>query len=135
MVSKIVCGMWTTVDRKFDRKFYCFSVKWAIANGVEYRKPAVLIVGVDDDEDPIFAHIEEIFVVCTQLYFKVSMDSIVHYSAHYHAYVTIPTFPVAYKLIELDNLYSPFPLHPRHVHGLTSSGQHALVLKQALCSL
>ena len=39
------------------------------SDGLEYRKPCVLMVSVEDD-DPVFARLEEIFVVSAEIYFN-----------------------------------------------------------------
>ena len=62
------------------------STKWVKSDGLEYRKPCVLMVSVEDD-DPVFARLEEIFVVSAEIYFKVAMQTTVRYSVHFHAYV------------------------------------------------
>ena len=79
-------------------------------------------MAVDDDDDPMLGHLEEIFVVSSEIYFKVSMQTIVHYS---DAYVFTSHSPKEYKLVKINDLFSPFPLHPRTVSTLTSSGQYA----------
>ena len=89
----------------------------------------------DDDDDPMLGRLEEIFVVSSEIYFKVSMQTIVHYSVHFHAYVITSHSPKEYKLVKINDLFSPFPLHPRTVSTLTSSGQYAVVLKHGLCTL
>ena len=99
---------------------------------MKYRSPCVLIVGVSGDE-PAFARLEQIYIISSDVYVKVLMLSIVKYSVHFHAYVVSPTSPQLFKIIKIDDLYSPFPLHPRVVCGLTCSGQHAVILKHALC--
>ena len=105
--------------------------KWVIYDGIEYRKPCMLIVAVDDD-DPMLGRLEESFVVSSEIYFKVSMQTIVHYSVHFHAYVVTSHSPKEYKLVKINDLFSPFP---RTVSTLTSSGQYAVVLKHGLCTL
>ena len=106
-----------------------------IYDGIEYRKPCILIMAVDDDDDPMLGRLEEISVVPSEIYFKVSMQTIVHYSVHFHAYVITSHSPKEYKLVKINDLFSPFPLHPRTVSTLTSSGQYAVVLKHGLCTL
>ena len=88
-----------------------YSIKWVKAEGLEYRKPCVLVVGVEDD-DPVFARLEEIYVITSDVYFKVVMQSIVRYAAHFHAYVITPTSPKQYKLIKISDLFSPFRFIP-----------------------
>ena len=48
----------------------------------------MLIVAVDEDDDPTLGRLEEIFVVTSEIYFKVSMQTIVlyifmHMSSHH----------------------------------------------------
>lgn len=107
-------------------------MEWVEYGGVKYKSPCVLIVGISEDE-PVFACLEEIFLVSSDVYLKVCMLSIVQYSVHYHAYVVSSPSPKLFKLIRIDHLYSPFPLHPRVVHGLTHPGQHAVILKHSIC--
>ena len=106
------------------------------SDGLEYRKPCVLMVSVEDD-DPVFARLEEIFVVSAEIYFKVHMvmQTIVRYSVHFHAYVITSKSPREYRLIKINHLFNPFPLHPRTVRTLTSPGQYAVILKHGLCTL
>lgn len=104
-----------------------------MCDGIEYRKPCILITAVDDD--PVFACLEEIYVVSADIYLKVTMQTIVHYSVYFHAYVISSKSPKEYKLIKICDLFSPFPLHPKTVSTLTSSGQYAVVLKHGLCTL
>ena len=108
-----------------------YSTKWVKYEGQEYRKPCILVVGVEDDH-PVFARLEDIY---TDIHFKVIMQSIVCYSSHFHAYVVISTSPKQFKSVNIRDLYSPHPLHPRTVNSLTSANQCAVVLKHALCSL
>ena len=113
---------------------YLCSTKWVKSDGLEYRKPCVLMVSVEDD-DPVFARLEEIFVVSAEIYFKVAMQTTVRYSVHFHAYVITSKSPREYRLIKINDLFNPFPLHPRTVHTLTSPGQYAVILKHGLCTL
>ena len=50
-----------------------------------------------------------------------------------HAYVITPTSPVQQKLIEPDQLVSPFPFQMRSVNGLTTHGNMTVVLKHGIC--
>ncbi len=106
-------------------------MKWVKYGGVKYSSPCVLIAGINEDE-PAFVSLEQIFLVSSDIYFKVSVLSIVQYSVHFHAYVVSPNSPRLFKLIKISDLYSPFPLHPRNVCDLTISGQQAVILKHAL---
>ena len=44
--------------------YYYYSVKWVQIDGIEYRKPCILITSVKDDDDPVFGLLENIYVVC-----------------------------------------------------------------------
>ena len=108
--------------------------KWVICDGIEYRKPCILITAVDDDDDPVFARLEEIYVVSAEIYLKVTMQTTVRYSVHFHVYIITSKSLKEYKLIKISDLFSPFPLYPRTVSTLTS-GQYAVLLKHGLCTL
>ena len=69
-----------------------------------------------------------------QCYYNLNQE-IIGYSVHFHAYVITSHSPKEYKLVKINDLFSPFPLHPRTVSTLTSSGQYAVVLKHGLCTL
>lgn len=115
--------------------YYC-STRWVKVEGVEYRQRCVVIMGMDDDDDdPIFGCVEAVYVIASQVYLHVSAQTIVKYSSHFHAYVITPTSPVQQKLIEPDQLVSPFPLQMRSVSGLTTHGNMAVVLKHGICVL
>ena len=92
---------------------YLCSTKWVRSDGLEYRKPCVLMVSVEDD-DPVLIHLE-IFVVSAEIYFKVAMQTTVRYSVHFHAYVITSKSPREYRFIKINDLFNPFPLHPRTV--------------------
>ena len=62
------------------------SIKWVTCDGIEYHKPCVPIVAVEDD-DPVFGRLEKIHVVSAEIYLNVAMQCIVRYCAHIHAYV------------------------------------------------
>jgi hypothetical protein len=95
----------------------------------------MLIVSVDDDGEPVLGRLDEIYVLSAEIYLKVAMQTIVHYSVHFHAYVVTSHSSKECKLVKINDLFSPFPLHPRTVNTLTSSGQYAVVLKYGLCTL
>lgn len=99
---------------------------------MQYQSPCVLIAGVKDDE-PDFVYLEEIFVIMEDVYIKACSMLISSYSMHFHAYVLSLSTPKVNRLLKIDDLYNPFPLHPRVIHGLTSPGQFAVVLKYAFC--
>ena len=113
---------------------YYYSTRWVKVEGVEYRRRCVVIIGMGDD-DPIFGCIEEIYIIASQVYLHVSAQRIIKYSSHFHAYVIAPTFPIQQKLVEPEQLVSPFPLQMRSVGGLTTHGNMAVVLKHSICVL
>ena len=113
--------------------YYC-STRWVKVDGVEYRRPSVVIIGVDDD-DPIFGCVEAIYIIASQVYLHVSVQTIVKYSSHFHAFVIAPTSPTQQKLVEPEQLVSPFPLQMRSVSGLTTHGNMAVMLKHSICVL
>ena len=55
---------------------------------------SILIMAVDDDDDPMLGCLEELFEVSSEIHFKVSMQTIVHYSVHFHAYVITSNSPM-----------------------------------------
>ena len=113
--------------------FNCCSARWVKVEGVEYRRPCAVIIGLDE-EDPVFGCIEAIYVVASQVHFQVSVQTIVQYSSHFHAFV-ISTPPIQQKLVTPQQLVSPFPLHVRFVSGLTTHGHKTVVLKHSICVL
>ena len=86
-----------------------------------------------DDDEPIFGCVEAIFIIASQVYLQVSVQTIVNYSSHFHAFVIAPTSPIQQKLVEPEQLVSPFPLQMRSVSGLTTHGNMAVVLKHSIC--
>ena len=106
------------------------SIKWVTCDGIEYRKPCVLIVAAGDD-DPVFGRLEEIYVVAAENYLKVAMQCIVRCCAHFHAYVITSKSPKEYQLVKISDIFSRYPLYPRSVSTLSSCGRYAVVLKHA----
>ena len=100
---------------------------------MEYRRPCAVIIGMDE-EDPVFGCIEAIYVVASQVHLQVSVQTIVKYSPHFHAFVISTPSPIQQKLVTPEQL-SPFPLHVRFVSGLTTHGHMAVVLKHSICIL
>ncbi len=94
--------------------------------GVECRRRCVVIMGVDDEDDPIFGCVEAVYNIASQVFLHVVVQKIVEYSSHFHAFVITPTSPVQQKLIEPEQLESPFPLQMRSVSGLTTHGNWQL---------
>ena len=89
-----------------------------------------------EEDDPVFARLGEIYIISsTDIFFKVVIQTVVCYSAHFHAFVSTSSLPKLYKLFRFTDLLYPFPLHPRTVNSLTSRGQYAIVPKHALCAL
>ena len=86
---------------------------WVKVEGVEYRRGSV-VMGVDDD-DPIVGCVEAIYMIASQVYLHVSVQSLVKYSTHFHAFVIAPTSPLQQKLVTPEQLVSPFPLPMRSV--------------------
>ena len=101
---------------------------------MEYRTRCIVIIGMDDD-DPIFGCVEAIYAVASQVYLHVLAQTIVKYSSHFHAFVIAPTSPAQQKLVEPEQLESPFPLQMRSVSGLTTHETMAVVLKHSICVL
>ena len=113
--------------------YYC-STRWVKVEGVEYRRRCVVIIGMDD-EDPIFGCVEAIYIIASRVYLHVSAQTIVKYSSHFHAFVIAHTSLVQQKLVEPEQLMSPFPLQMRFVSGLTTHGNIVVVLKHSICVL
>ena len=83
------------------------STKWVICDGIEYHKPCILITAVNDDDDSVFARLQEIYVVSAEIYLKVTMQTTVRYSVHFHAYIITSKSPKDYKLIKISDLFKP----------------------------
>ena len=109
-----------------------YSAKWVIVNGIEYRHHCVLIVDLDED-DPVFAFLEDIYILSSEVFFKTSL--LVKKEPHYHAYICNHFTPTQYRLIKHSDLIDPFPLHARTIDSITHHGQYAVVLKHAICVL
>ena len=87
-----------------------------------------------DDDDPIFGCVEAIYIVASQVYLHVSVQTIVKSSSHFHIFVMAPT-STQQKVVEPEQLVSPFPLQTRSVSDLTTHGNMAVLLKHSICVL
>lgn len=63
-----------------------YSAKWVQVDGIEYRKPCVLVDSIEDDSDPVFASLENIYVALSEVYLEVSVQLTIDYSTHFHAH-------------------------------------------------
>ena len=81
--------------------------------GILYKRPCVLLLGVDDDY-PLFGRLREIFILnSSRVFFYVDVMQTSLFLSHYHAYhITDCTLD---RVISLTNLYSPFAMHIHHI--------------------
>ena len=88
-----------------------YRTKWAIKDGILYKVPCVLTVGVEDDY-PQFGRVESIYIVdSNSVYFHLRLMNTVDFNIHHHLYIVELTS--SYKTLCFADLYYVFPLHLR----------------------
>lgn len=87
--------------------------------GVLYKKPAALLLKVDD-EQPVFVKILDVYVVGQKPVAYCQLFSYIKFCRHYHAFIISPT--TAHVLVTLESLSHPTPYHIRKI-----GGEHAII--------
>ena len=103
-----------------------YRAKWVKVAGITYKKPCALLVGVED-ESPQLAILQGIYVVDTnRVLFRVRQCVTEHFDSHHHAFIISNTS--SYKLVHVQDLYNPQPVH---VRTISSDGivQQAVIMK------
>ena len=90
--------------------------KWVCIAGITYKPVCAIVLEVKDDY-PIFGRIVEIFVQeNNKVAFYVRVMRTVNFLYHYHAYCIEQTD--VSKLITVNSLLDPFPLHIRRLSSV-----------------
>ena len=88
---------------------YIYRTKWAKKDGILYKNPCVLTIGVEDDY-PQFGRLESVFIAdSNSVYFHVRLMKTLEFNVHRHLYLVDLTS--SYKTVCFTHLYYPFPLH------------------------
>ena len=99
--------------------------KWVKLNGQLYKAPCAVVIGVEDDY-PLFAEMDDALYVTEEkkVLASVNLLTATEFKTHFHCYIVERTS--TYKMVALDTLFSPFPLHVRQ---LSSSAKLCIVVK------
>ena len=94
--------------------------------GITYKKPCALIIGVDDDY-PQLGILQGIYVADNnRVVFRVRLCATELFNSHYHAFKISNTS--SYKLVQVQELYNPHPVHIRTISSSTTV-QQVVVMK------
>ena len=71
-------------------------------DGLEYQPRCVLVFDLNQD-DPVFGLVDDIFIISSEVFFKISVLSMIKMAYHYHAYLVEQVVPLRYVLINQES--------------------------------
>ena len=88
-----------------------FRANWVKVNGTKYQAPSALLI--ENNEDPIFGKITDVFVSGNTIYFEFITLVVKFFYHHYHAFVLIePRCSTKYFIRYCDLIdYHPYGLY------------------------
>ena len=107
-----------------------YRTRWIKTNGQLYKPLNAVVTGIDEDSDPQFGVIQNIYIADCKTLLEVTQYETITFLRHYHGYEVEP-LPGQISVIDIDSLVSHTPLL---VYHLSHISKYVVVLKYHICN-